>query len=177
MGPIVPSPKRCAPAKVGRPTRCPAERLWSSDRCCDEYALVLGPRADVPELRSPNGASSPCSRDARRAASDCMLLMRMRLRSDSVQRARETARLTVRVGVVPSKAPPPRERENFCVLLQQARLTSKSHPMASCATRTATCARLRGRTNRPGHRPLGPSGPRAKALETSHPLISTFGVY
>ena len=140
VGPIVPSPKRCAPAKVGRPTRCPAERLWSSDRCCDEYALVLGPRADVAELRSPNGASSPCSRDARRAASDCMLLMRMRLRSDSVQRARETVRLKVRVGVVPSKAPRPREREKISVLPQQARLTSKSHPMASCATRTATGA-------------------------------------
>ena len=72
---------------------------------------------------------------------------------------------------------PPEEREKVPVLLQQARLTSKPHPMASCATRTATCARLRGRTNRSDHRPLGPSGPRAKALEPSHPLISTFGVY
>ena len=133
--------------------------------------------AAVDELRSSRGASFPCFQAARRAASDCMLLMRMRLRSDSVQRARETARSKVRVGVVPSKAPPPREREKFCVLLQQARLTSKSHPMASCATRTATCARLRGRTNRSDHRPLGPSGLRAKALEPSHPLISTFGVY
>ena len=151
--------------------------LWSPDRCCDECALVLGLCADVAELRSSSGASFPCSQDARRAASDCMLLMRMRLRSDSVQRARETARLQVRVGVVPSKAPPSRKREKMCGLLQQARLTSKPHPMASCATRTATCARLRGRTNRPDHRPLGPSGPRAKALEPSHTLISTFGVY
>ena len=55
------------------------------------------------------------------------------------------------------------------VLLQQARLTSKSHPMASCATRTATCARLRGRTNRPDHRPLGPSGPRAKSSRAITP--------
>ena len=163
--------------KFGCLPRCPAARLRSANRCCDEHALILGLWADVAELRSLRGASFPCFRAARRAASDCMLLMRMRLRSDSVQRARETARLTVRVGVVPSKAPPPREREKFYVLLQQARLTSKSHPMASCATRTATCARLRGRTNRPDHRPLGPSGPRAKALEPSHPLISTFGVY
>ena len=175
---LAPTRKRgSAPPKVGCLPRCPAARLRSADRCCDGFLLVLGLWADVAELRSSRGASFPCFRAARRAASDCMLLMRMRLRSDSVQRARETARLTVRVGVVPSKAPPPRERENFYVLLQQARLTSKSHPMASCATRTATCARFRGRTNWPDHRPLGPSGPRAKALEPSHPLISTFGVY
>ena len=114
--------------------------MRAANRCCDEHALILGLWADVDELRSSRGASFPCFRAARRAASDCMLLMRMRLRSDSVQRARETARLTVRVGVVPSKAPPPREREKICVLLQQARLTSKSHPMASWATRTATGA-------------------------------------
>ena len=72
---------------------------------------------------------------------------------------------------------PPDEREKVPVLLQQARLTSKCHRWQAVRPAQRGVRRLRGRTDRSDHRPLGPSGLRAKALEPSHHLISTFGVY
>ena len=106
-----------------------------------------------------------------------MLLMRMRLRSDSVQRARETVRLKVRVGVVPSKAPHPRKREKMCGLLQQARLTSKSHPMASCAIRTATGAPRRTAHRQARSRAARIERPPTQTLRAiTHPT-STTGVF
>ena len=72
---------------------------------------------------------------------------------------------------------PPDEREKVHVLLQQARLTSKYHRWQAVRPAQRRVRRLRGRNDRSDHRPLGPSGLRAKALEPSHHLISTFGVY
>ena len=72
-------------------------------------------------------------------------------------------RRTASIDATPSQAPRPRRERKVPVLLQQARLTSKCHRWQAVRPAQRRVRRLRGRTNRSDHRPLGPSGLRAKS--------------
>ena len=78
---------------------------------------------------------------------------------------------TASIDASQSQAPRSRRERKVPVLLQQARLTSKCQRWQAVRPAQRRVRRFRGRTDRSDHRPLGPSGLRAKALEPSHHLI------